>query len=714
MTITYFRLNKYPNKFHFFEVRERLEQRLPDTDRLNCVPVKRGITLITDNELIGKYLFKDDSSAFEELVHRHSGLVMGVCRGMLLQTQDAEDAFQATFLILSRKAKTLIDHGSIAGWLYHTAVRNCLQIRRRKSRIKETEMIEDPIGIVEPWHAISSAQENDLVYQEINRLPKNYRDAIVLCHLKGHSRAEAAELLDWTEAGVKAALARGRNLLRKRLVRSGILTTAVLTMLQTSTAAAKETVSESLVTSTIQHCHGILPNLPVGTSAHFVQTIANNGVMSMHALTTLKSISIAAALMIGVALPLGVLAQQTKISDPQPAISVEAASLLPEPKPGPVVAVSFEQEVSENDVTDDETETVQNDQEDWEVPYPNSNQQTEPANQTQPQAQGRFSTQNSAEYWNLMLQSYKLKAEGLEQQAKKSNDRLVLAEAFEYRAKVIEAELNLRRIKSEENNWEFLQPKNATNTPATPNSIPVAHQVITLQLPMESKHLDPMMGKGARVDLIASKPDEKKGVTIERRLAVFSITIPTDNQKPTKVAITIPKSAADLVGKYMAAKYQISVQPSFLAETGSVIEAAPAPKPRDPMRAQIVELEVQLAELSQNYGAGHPEVRLVRNKLAQLKQFIQSEVSKSAPPSSKTPVEPGERLTIESAIDSSINRLVTVMADRTISMPLVGVVDVSGLNVGQIQEILDQEFKKFLKDPSIFVARESSSMPLKK
>ena len=121
----------------------------------------------------------------------------------------------------------------------------------------------------------------------------------------------------------------------------------------------------------------------------------------MHALTTLKSISIAAARMIGVALPLGVLAQQTKISDPQPAISVEAASLLPEPKPDTVVAVSFEQEVSENDFNDEETETVQNDQEDWEVPYPNSRQQTELANQTQ--TQGRFSTRNSAEYWLSLI-----------------------------------------------------------------------------------------------------------------------------------------------------------------------------------------------------------------------------------------------------------------------------------------------------------------------
>jgi RNA polymerase sigma factor (sigma-70 family) len=187
--------------------------------------------LVTDNELIGRYLFADDAAAFEELMRRHSGLVMGVCRGMLLQTQDAEDAFQATFLVLSRKAKSLIDHGSIAGWLYQAAMRNCLQVRRRKSRMRETEMKVEPCRVEEPWQAIASAQENDLVSQEINRLPVRYRDAIVLCHLKGHSRAEAAELLDWTEQAVKAALSRGRNLLRKRLIRSGLITSTLLVSL---------------------------------------------------------------------------------------------------------------------------------------------------------------------------------------------------------------------------------------------------------------------------------------------------------------------------------------------------------------------------------------------------------------------------------------------------------------------------------------------------
>ena len=275
--------------------------------------------MVTDNELIGRYLFKNDNAALEELIGRHSNLVMGVCRGMLMQTQDAEDAFQATFLILSRKCKSLLNHGSVAGWLYQTAVRNCLQIRRRKSRNKETEMIDDPIKSDEPWQTISQAQERELVYQAINRLPSRYRDAIVLCHLQGHSRAQAAEMLDSTEASIKAALSRGRNLLRQRLIRSGLYTSAMLVTLNASTVSAKEHVSQSLVEATFQLSQGLSPTSssgPLGThgtSTQFVHTLANQGIMSMNATIILKSVSAAAAILLAVSVPVLVYAQQTKI-----------------------------------------------------------------------------------------------------------------------------------------------------------------------------------------------------------------------------------------------------------------------------------------------------------------------------------------------------------------------------------------------------------------
>ena len=268
--------------------------------------------LTTDNELLGKYLVKNDARAFEELVQRHSGLVMGVCRNMLFHRQDAEDAFQATFLILARKAKKLTNHGSISGWLYQVAIRNCMQIRRRKRKTRETEMVSEPIvGNNEPWQSITNAEESDLIYKEIHRLPKRYREVIVLCHLQGHSRSDAAELLGWTDAAVKAALARGRNLLRQRLVRSGLMTGALLVVLRNATTSAAEAVTPSLVTSTLEHCQGLIPKstpgLP-GTTPQFVRALANHGALNMQATTFTKALVMGSALLLAVSLPLAVLA----------------------------------------------------------------------------------------------------------------------------------------------------------------------------------------------------------------------------------------------------------------------------------------------------------------------------------------------------------------------------------------------------------------------
>ena len=174
-------------------------------------------------------------------------------------------------------------------------------------------MIDDPIKSDEPWQTISQAQERELVYQAINRLPSRYRDAIVLCHLQGHSRAEAAEMLDATEASIKAALARGRNLLRQRLIRSGLYTSATLVTLRASTASAQEHVSKGLIESAIQLSQGLTPTAGLGTSTQFVQTLANQGMMSMNTSIILKSVSAAAAILLAVSIPVLVFAQQTKI-----------------------------------------------------------------------------------------------------------------------------------------------------------------------------------------------------------------------------------------------------------------------------------------------------------------------------------------------------------------------------------------------------------------
>lgn len=385
--------------------------------------------LANDNELLGRYLFADDPQALEELVRRHSSLVMGVCRNMLLHAHDAEDAFQGTFLILAKKARTLINHGSIAGWLYQVAVRNCLQIRRRKGRARETEMINEPIvGNNEPWLTISQTQEYDLIYQEINRLPDRYRDVIVLCHLQGHSRDEAAELLDRTESSVKAALARGRNLLRRRLIRSGLLTSALLSSLRSSTSAAEEFVSESLLNATLETCQGLTPTVSVGTNPQFVQSLANQGVMSMQATTFLKSIVLTASLAIATLVPLGLIAQQIHSDRSANSNFVTVRSPDAQKDQNETVTIS---ETKLDSVVLDLLPEIRTDETNSE----------------------RFSVDNSEEYWVLMMESFSLRAGALREKSEldelsKGEKMMLLAESFEMQARVVEAELNLKRIKS--------------------------------------------------------------------------------------------------------------------------------------------------------------------------------------------------------------------------------------------------------------------------
>ena len=201
--------------------------------------------MISDNELIGLYCVNNDEAAFEQLIHRHASMVMQVCQTFLWNPADRDDAFQLVFVILSRKSGTLLRHGSIAGWLHNTAVKVSLNRRRAIKRQREVEIESDPESpCLEPWQSIANAQQCENLHLEIARLPRRYRDVIVLCHLNGASRSEAAENLDTTVSAVKAALARARKLLRQRLIQQGIGLSTTIAIIET---AAKSSGGENQV-----------------------------------------------------------------------------------------------------------------------------------------------------------------------------------------------------------------------------------------------------------------------------------------------------------------------------------------------------------------------------------------------------------------------------------------------------------------------------------
>lgn len=241
---------------------------------------------LSDKQLIERFTNDQDEDAFEQLVRRHSTMVWGVCRRLLWRTQDAEDAYQVTFILLSTHAKRLLEYRSMGGWLHETAVRTCLNIRRQVCRNREMNIEHAPLNHeVEPWQKIALARDQELLHQAIVELPKRYREVVVLCLLEGKTRAEAASIIQCTKSAVKAALSRGRRLLRTKLLKQGVGASVVLTVLSASSIAnaASQLSSpiqslppaEPLIQATIRACTSTQSQLPSALSP-LVQSLTHN------------------------------------------------------------------------------------------------------------------------------------------------------------------------------------------------------------------------------------------------------------------------------------------------------------------------------------------------------------------------------------------------------------------------------------------------------
>jgi RNA polymerase sigma factor (sigma-70 family) len=178
---------------------------------------------LTDSDLLKRYVCQRDEAAFEALLRRHGPMVFGVCRRLLHNHHDAEDAFQATFLLLVRKASTLRSPGTLSNWLYGVAYRTALEARRAASKRRRKEaMVAPQLGTpAETWVHLQ-----EVLDQELTRLPAKYRAVIVLCDLQAATGKAAARYLGVPEGTVASRLARGRALLARRLSRHGLAMTS--------------------------------------------------------------------------------------------------------------------------------------------------------------------------------------------------------------------------------------------------------------------------------------------------------------------------------------------------------------------------------------------------------------------------------------------------------------------------------------------------------
>jgi RNA polymerase sigma factor (sigma-70 family) len=180
------------------------------TQRLRRTVLLQEAAGLTDGQLLVCFIDHRDDAAFAALVRRHGPMVWGVCR-RLLNEHDAEDAFQATFLVLVRKAGSIVPKEKVANWLYGVAHRAALEARRnvarRRAREKQvTEMPEPAVLDNNLWRGLQR-----LLDQELSRLPDAYREVIVLSDLEGKDRKEVARQLGVPEGTVGSRLARARE-----------------------------------------------------------------------------------------------------------------------------------------------------------------------------------------------------------------------------------------------------------------------------------------------------------------------------------------------------------------------------------------------------------------------------------------------------------------------------------------------------------------------
>jgi RNA polymerase sigma factor (sigma-70 family) len=238
--------------------RVRNDGALREIDRLFGEGTLAGLS---DTGLVERYVAHRDELAFEGLVRRHGPMVLGICRRVLDDPNDADDAFQAAFLLLARKARSIRENGCVGAWLHRVAWRIALQLKSDAARRRDQERRAAERAAVgasmasSPWHDDTAA----VIHEEIDRLPDRYRRPVVLCYLEELTYQQAADQLRWSEATTRGRLARARELLRARLTRRGVtLATAGLTLPAGTLPSPAATVPAALLQSAVRAARHIV------------------------------------------------------------------------------------------------------------------------------------------------------------------------------------------------------------------------------------------------------------------------------------------------------------------------------------------------------------------------------------------------------------------------------------------------------------------------
>jgi RNA polymerase sigma factor (sigma-70 family) len=291
--------------------------------------VSEGSAGLADGELLERVVGQHDEAAFEVLVWRHGAMVLSLCRRLLRREHDAEDAFQATFLVLLRKARTIGKRQALGSWLYKVAFRVALRLRDQQRSRREQPEVDLPAGDAMPewiWRDL-----RPILDEEVHALPEKYRTPFVLCYLEGLTNEEAARQIGCPKGTVLSRLSWARQRLRDRLTRQGVMLSAGALTAALSASTAMAALPAPLVATTVNAAMLLAAGKSLaGVSAQ--AAVLTRGVLRDMFLSKMKTV---AAVLLGIgALSLGmsgvaVSALREKPATPPPSAVDKLVAIAP-------------------------------------------------------------------------------------------------------------------------------------------------------------------------------------------------------------------------------------------------------------------------------------------------------------------------------------------------------------------------------------------------
>jgi RNA polymerase sigma factor (sigma-70 family) len=301
-------------------------------EHLNVALPRPGGDDASDAQLLERYIASRDVASFAAMIERHGPMVWGVCRRLLAGHQDAEDAFQATFLVLVRKAASVLPRQMLGNWLHGVARQTAIKARamahRRSIRECQVNVMPESVTIPpEPWRDVQAVLDD-----ELSRLPQRYRAVVLLCDLEGKTRKEAAQQLGVPIGTIAGWLSRARAMLAKRLTRRGVSLSGVSLATALVQYEASARVPASLGSSTIEIASRFAAGSLAAGAVRASVSLLTEGVLRSMLLSKLK-VALAIVLAVGVVGTgiTGLAISATAGEEPKP-------KGTPEPKGGKLIA----------------------------------------------------------------------------------------------------------------------------------------------------------------------------------------------------------------------------------------------------------------------------------------------------------------------------------------------------------------------------------------